>query len=91
MAGKYTPLEHYLRGLPHEQREVILSFAQIERILNEKLPQSAYQYREWWNNERQPHQPEKLAMANAGWRVDTVNLAEKWVRCIRLVQCNYAA
>jgi hypothetical protein len=30
MAGKYTPLEHYFRGLPQSQREVTLPFAQIE-------------------------------------------------------------
>ena len=40
MAGKYTPLENYLRDLPDSQREVTLSFEQIERILNDKLPPS---------------------------------------------------
>lgn len=34
MAGKYTPLENYLRDLPKVQREVRLGFAQIEKILN---------------------------------------------------------
>ena len=45
MAGKYTPLENYLRDLPANQKEVALSFEQIERILNAKLPPSAYEYR----------------------------------------------
>ncbi len=35
MAGKYTPLEHYLQDLPASQKEVTLSFEQIERILNQ--------------------------------------------------------
>ena len=30
MAGKYTPLERYLRSLPENQRDVTLSFDQIE-------------------------------------------------------------
>ena len=42
MAGKYTPLENYLRDLPVTQKEVTLSFEQIERILNNNLPSSAY-------------------------------------------------
>jgi hypothetical protein len=36
MAGKYTPLENYLRDLPASEKEVSLSFEQIERILNDK-------------------------------------------------------
>ena len=83
MAGKYTPLEHYLRDLPLSQKEVTLSFEQIERILSDKLPSSAYQYRAWWSYEKNPHQPEKQAIANAGWKVETVNLSQKWVRFVR--------
>jgi hypothetical protein len=36
MAGKYTPLENYLRDLPESQREVTLRFEEIERILNSR-------------------------------------------------------
>lgn len=83
MAGKYTPLENHLLGLPENQLEAIISFEQIERILNDKLPPSAHQYREWWNYEKYPRSPEKQAISNAGWKVDMVNLTEKWVRFIR--------
>ena len=51
MAGKYTPLENYLRNLPESQRIVTLRFEQIERILNGKLPSSAYEDRRWWDHE----------------------------------------
>ena len=37
MAGKYTPIENYLRDLPKGQREVTLRLEQIEEILNSKL------------------------------------------------------
>ncbi len=84
MAGKYTPLENYLRNLFQNQGEITLTFEQIERILNDKLPPSAYQYQAWWHPEKEPHQPEKLAIANAGWKVDTVNFGEKWVRLVRV-------
>lgn len=48
MAGKYTPLENYLRDLSASQKEIALSFEQIEGILNDKLPPSAYEYWAWW-------------------------------------------
>ena len=70
MAGKYTPLENYLRDIPANQKEVALSFEQIERILNDKLPPSAYEYWAWW--------------ANAGWKVERVNFNRKQARLVRI-------
>jgi hypothetical protein len=83
MTGKYTPLEHYLRDLPIDQKEVTLSFGHIERILGDTLPPSAYRYQAWWANEKNPHQPEKIAIANAGWTVDSISLKDKWIRLLR--------
>jgi len=84
MAGKYTPLENYLRDFPESQREVTLPFEQIERILNDKLPPSAYQHQAWWPNQKQGSHVEAYAWLNAGWRVETVNFSDKWVRFIRI-------
>ncbi len=50
MAGKYAPLEKYLRDLPVAQQEVKFSFAQIEGILHSKLPASAYEDERWWEH-----------------------------------------
>jgi hypothetical protein len=83
MAGKYTPLEQYLRHLQANQRELTLTFEQVERILNSKLPPSAYHYQAWWSYETHPRQPEKQAIANSGWKVETINFSEKWVRLVR--------
>jgi hypothetical protein len=33
MTGKYTPLENYLRDLSASEKEITLSFEQIEKIL----------------------------------------------------------
>ena len=70
MAGKYTPLENYLRDLPDSQREITLGFEQIERILNDKLPPSAYEYWAWW--------------ANAGWKVEKVDFNTERVNLVRV-------
>ena len=67
MAGKYAPLEKYLRELPADQREVTLGFERIERILNDKLPSSAYEYRQWWENEKEGNHVNGRAWANAAW------------------------
>ncbi len=83
MAGKYAPLEHYLRELPVNQREVTLGFEQIERILNDKLPPSAYEYQAWWANEKEGNHVNARSWSNAGWKVDEVNFNEKWVKLVR--------
>jgi hypothetical protein len=83
MSDKYTPLQHYLRGLHPGQEEVTLTFELIEKILNDTLPPSAYQNGEWWGNQKQGTQVEVIAWMDAGWMVEIVNLNEKWVRFVR--------
>ncbi|MBI5963990.1 MAG: hypothetical protein HY863_10980 [Chloroflexi bacterium] len=83
MTGKYTPLEHYLRSLPDNQKEITLRFEQIERILNSKLPFSAYESQSWWDHETEGNHVNKRAWSNAGWKVGSVNLNEEWVTLVR--------
>ena len=83
MAGKYTPLEHYLRDLPARQREVTLGFEQIEQILNDKRPSSAYEDERWWEHEKEANHVNARAWANAGWKVEAVDFSEKRVRLVR--------
>ena len=83
MAGKYAPLEKYLRGLSSGEAEVTLSFEQIERILNDRLPPSAHEHRAWWGNQKKGTHVESIAWMDAGWMVDTVDLKEKWVKFVR--------
>ena len=78
MAGKYTPLETYLREQA-AKRQVTLTFEQIETILKSKLPNSANEL-SWWEHETEGNHVNKRAWANAGWQVAEVNFAGKWVR-----------
>jgi len=84
MTGKYTPLEQYLRDLPENQIEVTLAFEQIERILNAKLPSSAYEYRQWWENEKEGNHVNARSWANAGWRIENVDFSKKRVSLVRV-------
>jgi len=83
MEDKYTPLEQYLRDLPVSQEEVTLTFEQIEQILNDRLPPSAYQDGPWWGNQAQGTQVASIPWMDAGWMVDTVDYDEKQVRFVR--------
>ncbi len=83
MAGKYTPLENYLRDLPESQREVTLRFEEIERILNNKLPPSAYEDRRWWDHEKEGNHVSARAWSNAGWKVESLDVSAKWVKFVR--------
>jgi hypothetical protein len=84
MAGKYTPLENYLHDLPDSQREVALGFKQIERILNDKLPPSAYESELWWTKEKEANHVTPRAWANAGWKVESVELKKKRANLARV-------
>ena len=84
MAGKYTPLENYFRDLPDSQKEITLDFEQIERIINAKLPASAYGYRQWWENEKEGNHVNARAWANAGWKVESVDFNRKQARLVRV-------
>jgi hypothetical protein len=48
VGGRYAPLYDYLRAQQNDT--VVLSFPEIERILNAQLPPSAYNHRPWWAN-----------------------------------------
>lgn len=73
MRSKYGPLEEFLKEQRSSHRQISLSFAEIESIIQAKLPQSAYSYREWWSNQSDvSHRPQAKAWLNAGYRVDNV-------------------
>jgi hypothetical protein len=83
MAGKYTPLENYLRSLPESQGEVTLGFEQIEKILNTSLPASAYESRAWWANVKEGNHVNTRAWANAGWKIGNLDVNKQRVKLIR--------
>lgn len=85
MAGKYAPLENYLRELPKNKTEVSLSFDQIEEILKSDLPASAYEDERWWEHETEGNHVSLRAWANAGWKIERVDVKKKKVKLVRVV------
>ena len=74
MAAKYEPLKRHRRATPNSTSEVTLSFQQINEIIGDPLPQSAYTYREWWSNQSDTrNRPQAHAWIAAGFVVDAVH------------------
>ena len=83
MAEKYMPLENYLRNLPAGQREVKLRFEQIEGILKNTLPSSAYEDQRWWEHETEGNHRNTRSWSNAGWKIESLDVNAKWVKFVR--------
>ena len=69
--GKYEPLGEFLR----KQRgsEVLLTFAEIERITGTKLPPKAQHHRAWWSNNPSNNVMTKVWL-EAGYQTERVDI-----------------
>jgi hypothetical protein len=71
--SKYDPLGEYLRK--QQVQEVRLSFADIERITQTKLPASS-RYRAWWSNNSMNSVMTKVWL-EAGFETEQVDMASR--------------
>ena len=69
--GKYQPLGAFLRA--QATNEVPMTFAQIERVIGEKLPGSAMRHRAWWSN-NPSNSVITWAWLEAGFRSEQVDM-----------------
>lgn len=76
--GIYEPLTDHLMARPDAVWEA--NFADIERILGRKLPDSAYDHRTWWGNRRAGNHGHANAWREAGWQTRDVDVERKTVR-----------
>lgn len=74
--SKYEPLPQFLSSRTEPIQK--LSFAQIERVLGFKLPQSAYEHEAWWSNNATGHSHAR-SWLSAGWRTQDVDLSSRKV------------
>lgn len=69
--GKYSRITDYLKNQKTEM--VTWSIAEIEHLLGFSLPQSAFKYQQWWENDI--HHPQAKAWLEAGYQtVDSGNI-----------------
>ncbi|MFN6481337.1 MULTISPECIES: helix-turn-helix domain-containing protein [unclassified Nostoc] len=74
--SKYQPLLEFLCG--SEQNEISLSFAEIETLINDVLPESARNKQAWWSNRKQGSS-QAYAWMEAGYRVENVDFDQQQV------------
>ncbi len=70
--SKYYPLYNYLQQ--SDLDELTLSLAEIEQIIADSLPPSAYKQRGWWSN-RSEGATQASAWIDAGYHVTAIDLA----------------
>jgi len=69
--NKYYALYHHLRQCGDNQ--IRLTFAEIEQMVNDRLPASAYTQRAWWSN-RRTGSTQADAWVKAGYHVTQLDL-----------------
>jgi CBS domain-containing protein len=82
LKSRYAALAIWLSQKSEEK--ITLTFEQIEGIIDSPLPDSARVFRAWWANDTVGH-THSILWLDAGWRVESVNLSEEWVRFIRQI------
>ena len=81
--SKYDPFREYLSVKVSDERELRVSFDDIESILGNELPKTARVDRTWWANTiRSNHAKSWLTL---GWKVDKVNLAQGVILFTRMI------
>lgn len=79
--GKYAALSKHLADMDTSVQSCVMTFTEIERLLNEKLPESAYEYRAWWAND--PSKPHAAGWLAQGWKAKSLSMSEKRLTFVR--------
>jgi len=83
VTGKYQNFIDYLKSRERSVERLPLTFDKMESLIGEKLPDSAYERREWWANDSVGHSHSKQWL-DAGWRQAGLNLTNQTVTFARL-------
>ena len=81
MPSKYSQIPKYLST--RNQPRISLSFSEIERVIDAKLPNSAREHQAWWANNGQGHSHSK-AWLEAGWKTENLNIISEKVDFYRI-------
>lgn len=76
--SRYAPLAIWLQRQPASRDDLVLTFKQIEEIIDDKLPNFARRHRSWWANDTVNH-VHSQQWTNVGWNTSRVNVAEETV------------
>lgn len=85
--AEYETLTQFLHDVPKNQPSITLSFRQIEQILNDRLPDGAFDSPEWWEHQKGvPSRHYARAWKSSGFEVEAVHQfrQDAWVRFRRI-------
>ena len=82
---KYRPLDEWFRVRPDSEKQVTLSFDQVEEILGAPLPSSSIKP-SWWTNVYPKIQSHRTSWLNYGWLVVEYDQQSKKVKFVRKEQ-----
>jgi hypothetical protein len=68
---KYQPLQDHLSRIWRDRYPI--TFEEIERIIGDKLPDSAYRHRAWWSN-NPSNSVITYSWLKAGWKTEQVDM-----------------
>ncbi len=74
--SRYAPLAIWLQA--KEPDRVTCTFKEVEAIIQDELPPSARQHRNWWANDTVSH-VQSAQWLEVGWRVSSVNMSTERV------------
>ncbi|MEM7064487.1 MAG: helix-turn-helix transcriptional regulator [Cyanobacteria bacterium P01_B01_bin.77] len=75
--SKYYPLFEYLQNRNGE--DTALTFKEIETMLQDSLPASALNKKNWWSNRDSGNALQAKAWVGAGYHIETVDLMQQTV------------
>ncbi|EFH84751.1 DUF4268 domain-containing protein [Ktedonobacter racemifer] len=81
----YDLLALYLRERPRTEKEVALTFREVETIIRGQLPSSARQHRSWWANDSIVN-VQSQQWLDASWRVSRINMSEEKIIFSRITK-----
>ena len=74
--SKYSRIAVFLQTVPHKVNSVLVTFEEVETIIESELPRAAYEHRSWWANDAAEHVQSKQWL-EVGWRVSNVNISQQ--------------
>ena len=72
--SKYAPLTGYLASSGVDY--IPMTFMEVEEVIGDKLPRSAFQYRPWWSNNPSNHVNAE-SWLRAGYKTANVDMEER--------------
>lgn len=84
--SKYYPLFEHLRQCTQE--DITLTFTKIEAVINDSLPASASNKKNWWSNRDSASALQAKAWVTAGYHIKSVDLTQQTVT-FRKFQAEY--